>query len=442
MAVSPVSAEVGYVQGGSASQWDMFDDVERIPELRWPQSVRTYARMLSEDARISSVYEATTLPLISTRWYIDPNGAPDPVVDLVASDLGLPVDGRVPPAFQPRRRGRFSWSRHLSSALLHLIYGHAVYEQVYRRGETDGLFHLHKLAPRPQRTIADFGVALDGGLEYVKQDPPARVPGTLYGLEGVKIPVDRLVAYVRDREPGVWYGSSMLRPAHKHVMLKDELMRIQAATARRNGMGVPVFTAATPDDPKEVAAMANIARGFRGGMNSGVGLAAGQKGELLGVQGNLPNIRDAIEYHDKAIALVALAHFLNLDKGGSYNLASVLNDTFVQQENAIGSFITDVTNEHVIEDLVDINFGPDVPAPRIAFDEIGSRQDATAAALAQLAAAGLLDADDLARVSIREKFGLPAADPDVEVDEPATGQTPTDATAVTDPAAVTTEVPA
>lgn len=37
--------------------------------------------------------------------------------------------------------------------------------------------------------------------------------------------------------------------------------------------------------------------------------------------------------------------------------------------------------QHVIEDLVDWNFGPDAPAPKLVFDEIGTRDAVTALAV-------------------------------------------------------------
>jgi hypothetical protein len=64
------------------------------------------------------------------------------------------------------------------------------------------------------------------------------------------IPVNRLVAYVRDPDPGVWVGNSILRPAYKHWLLKDELIRIHAVASRRNGMGTPVATSTSEPSPK------------------------------------------------------------------------------------------------------------------------------------------------------------------------------------------------
>lgn len=398
--------ELGYVNGRGTA-WQNWDENERVPELQWPNSVDVYRRMMSEDGRISSVIEAITLPILRTDWRIDRNGASDEVVDFVATELGLPIDG-ITATSNPRTRGRFSWAEHLQAALQMLSLGHSFFEQIYRFGD-DGRVHLRKLAPRPQETILRVNVALDGGLESIEQDPPAYSSGMIFGPGPVKIPVSNLVAYVRMRRSGVWTGASILRPAYKHWLLKDEFMRLQAATARRNGMGVPVATAANPDDPNEVKKMKALASGFKGGAQSGVGLANGQTLELLGVQGNLPDMQQAIEYHDKQIALAGLAHFLNLDKGGSYSLASVLNDTFVQSVQSVAEQIRDVANAHIVEDLVDLNFGRDVASPRIVFDPIGSRQDPTAAALAMLRQAGLLDDDDVIKAAVRQKFGIPLA---------------------------------
>ncbi|WP_047888546.1 hypothetical protein [Rhodococcus sp. ARP2] len=402
------TSEIGYVNGRGTT-WQHWDESEEVPELQWPQSISVYSRMAKGDGRVSSLLQAIGLPIRRTTWRLEQNGASDEVLEFVARNLGLPIAGADPLPLT-RSKGRFSWSEHLQTALLMLQYGHSYFEQRYRIvGEgANARAYIHKLAPRPQKTIDQINVALDGGLESIRQKPPVSTGKVVYGISGVEIPVDRLVAYVRDPEPGVWTGNSLLRPAYKHWILKDELLRIQAASARRNGMGVPVGTAASDSDQAEVDKMQKLASSFKGGMSSGVGLAKGQDLKLLGVQGNLIDMQQAIDSHDKAIALAGLAHFLNLDRGGSFALASVQADTFVQSVQTFGESIRDTANAHVVEDLVDINFGEDVPAPRIVFDEIGSRQDATAAALAMLVQAGLLDPDEVVKISVRQMVGIPA----------------------------------
>lgn len=412
-------SEVGYVNGrGSGTDWQHWDFDEKVPDLQWPNSVHVFSRMAKEDGRVSSLLQAIGLPIRRTPWRVDPNGARDEVTDFVCRDLGLPRQG-AEPSSMPRTRGRFSWSEHLTTALLMLQYGHSYFEQIYRLDPVDNKVHLHKLAPRPQKTISQINVALDGGLESIKQHAPASAGKVIYGIAGVEIPVSRLVAYVRDPEPGMWTGSSLLRPAYKHWLLKDELIRIQAAAARRNGMGIPVGTAASEDDPREVAKMRQLASSLKGSAHAGVGLNRDQKLALLGVSGTVPDMQPAINYHDKQIALAGLAHFLNLDKGGSYALASVQADTFVQSVQTFAESIANTANAHIVEDLVDINFGESEPAPRIVFDEIGSRQDATAAALTMLVQAGLLEPDEVVKISVRQMVGLPttsSAEADAEAE--------------------------
>jgi len=421
--------EIGFVNpySGMLSGWTEWDTFEQVPDLLWPSSVRTYTRMAREDGRIASIEAAVGLPIRRTAWRVDKAGASDAVTEFVARNLGLPIRGAEDVEYADRTRDRFSWAEHLQQALLMLRFGHSVFEQVYRIGD-DGRAYLRKLAPRPSATIAYWDVARDGGLVGIQQYPEGSMGGAgggvIYaGRMGNLIPVSRLVCYTRDRDPGVWTGNSMLRPAYKHWLLKDELIRIEATAARRNGVGVPVATA--PENVSDNAIGANdlapylaIAQSFRGGNNAGVALPFGAELEIKGVQGTLPSgfIRQAIEYHDKQMALAALAHFLNLDKGGSYALASVQADAFTQSVQTIAEMIRDTAQAHIVEDLVDINFGLDEPAPRITVDEIGSRQDATAAALQMLVTAGLLTPDSRLEAFERQTLGLPAVDPD-EIDD-------------------------
>lgn len=430
---APVS-EIGFVNpySGLLSGWSSWDTFEQVPELLWPNSVRTFTRMSREDGRIASILGAIGLPIRRTAWRIDKAGASDEVTEFVARNLGLPIRG-ADEADQPtdRMRDRFSWAQHLQQALLMLTFGHAVFEQVYRIEK--GKAMLRKLAPRPAQTIAYWDVARDGGLNGIQQYPEGSIGtgGAVYvgGSFDNLIPVSRLVAYVRDPDPGVWVGNSLLRPAYKHWLLKDELIRIHAATARRNGMGVPVATnsEAEANAGEPLDKYQKIASSYRGGNTAGVALPYGAKLEIMGVQGNLPHdIPLMIEYHDKQMALAALAHFLNLDKGGSYALASVQADAFTQSVQTIAEIIRDTAQAHVVEDLVDLNFGKDEPTPRLTVDEIGSRQDATAAALQMLVTAGIITVDKRLEAFERQTLGLPAVDPDAE-DDPEAAPAETDA---------------
>ena len=393
---APPLVERGKVSAGSA-WWTSLDDTEETPELRWPLSVHVFDRMRRTDAQVQSVLRAVTLPVRRTTWRVDPNGARDEVVDQIASDLGLPIVGVTE---QPTRsRVRFSWPEHLRMALLMLPFGHMYFEQVVRIDDR-GRVRLRKLGPRMPRTLTAVNVADDGGLVSIEQ---------AVGAGKAVIPVDRLTAYVHDREGGNWLGSSLLRPAYKHWLLKDRLLRVQTQSIERNGMGVPVYGGAPGEE--DLSDGLAMAKAMRAGDNSGAATPNGASLELKGVSGTLPDADPAIRYHDEQIARAVLAHFLNLGtETGSWALGSTFADFFVLSLQALGEQIADVATQHIVEDLVDWNWGPDEPAPRIVFDEIGSQHEATALALKALVDAGILFPDRILEESVRQMFRLPAKD--------------------------------
>src|SRR5258706_15488911 len=124
-------------------------------------------------------------------------------------------------------------------------------------------------------------MALDDGLVSVKQwwTPASRDP--------CPVPVDRLVAYVLDREGGNWLGTSILRNCYKNWLLKDRLLRVQAQTIERNGMGIPLYTAAETET--DLTAGLGMATLWRAGEAAGSAVPFGATLKLVGVEGVLPD---------------------------------------------------------------------------------------------------------------------------------------------------------
>jgi len=395
--VSAPTTEIGYANQSGGAWWAAATR-ETTPELRWPYSVQVYDAMRRQDAQVTSVLRAVTLPVRRTTWRINPLDARPEVVAHVAQDLNLPVKGQQPASAARRTRDRFSWGEHLQTSLLDLVFGHMPFEQLYRIDEA-GLARLRKLAPRMPATLQAINVARDGGLESIVQKGVAE-----------PIPVSRLVMYCNDREAGNWFGTSLLRPAYKNWVLKDRLLRVQAQTIERNGMGVPIYTAASATD---LESGRKLAESFRSGPDAGGGIPKGAKLELRGVEGALPDAMPAIRYHDEQIARAVLAHFLNLGtQTGSWALGTTFADFFTLGLQTVAQAKADVANAHIVEDIVDLNYGPDEPAPCIEFDEIGSRHPATAAAIKMLVDSGLLRWDPDLEEALRQQYGLPGADPE------------------------------
>lgn len=393
-------AEVGH------AVWDdMGAASEKNWKLRWPQSIQTYSRMAREDSQVKSVIKAVSLPIRRTTWRLDPNGADPEVVRLVAEDLRLPVlgdDGNSPTA---QTGGHASFASHLKWVLKMLVFGHAYFEVVFR--EQDGRDRLWKLAYRPPETIAEIKVARDGGLAGIKQHP---APGDKLGA--IRIPVEHLLAYVNDPMDFSWQGESELRAAYKHWILRDAFMLLEQNVLDRNGMGVPVYTAAT-NDQSEIAHGQKIASGFRSGRTSAASVPFNSKLELKGVSGQLVNPREAITYHDSMIARSVLAHFLNLEgKGGSYSLAEIQADTFTQSLQTLAEDIAETVNQHLVERMVNVAFDREYgPYPRVMFDPIGSVKDLPMETLALLVQCGVVLPDKDLEDEVRRRGGMPSKRP-------------------------------
>lgn len=381
---------------------------ETNAELMWPASINVFDRMRREDPQVKSVMRAVTLPVIRTEWVLDGTGCRDEVTEHVARDLGVPIKGK-PSASPIRTKGRFSWKEHARLALLSLVYGHSFFEQVYSI-DASGMTHLAKLGWRPPRTIADIAVARDGGLVSITQHGSSK-----------PIPVTALVAYVNEREGANWVGESLLRAAYKMAMLKDRVLRVQALTAERNGLGLPIFIA--PEWPegmdsdvalawmdKQIAAGLELVKAARAGEDAGASIAHGAELKFQGVEGQLPNLDKAIRYYDEQIARAVLAHFLNLggdSSKGSYALSDVLGGFFTDSLNTVAQDLAEIANQHIIEDLVDLNWGESEPAPRLVPAPIGERQQVTAEVIKQLIECKALVVDDHLRAYVRDRWGLP-----------------------------------
>lgn len=387
------TTEVGTTNPGAALRipgWGamagVVDELETAPLLRWPSSVRKTYPAMRNDSQVEALFYATTLPIRRYRWMIDPNGARDEVVAHVSGDLGLPLKG-ADAGPVPRSRGRFAFGDHLRLVLEALIDGHYFFEQV--APIEDGRAHLRKLAPRAPYTIEEIATSSDGGLQFIRQT---------FGATFTRPPelgVDRLVAYVWDQQPGRWIGRSMLRSIYREWLLKDRLLRVDTAKHERNGLGVPVAKATTPDvAPAALAAAQEIAAAWRVGEHASAALPYGVDIDLKGVQGNLPDTLRSVQRHDEAMSRRWLGMLIQLGQTetGSRALGSEFSDLIELGRDAIASWVCDTFNDHVIEDLVDWNWEAEELCPRLTYERDPGPQPVVAPPTEPPAPAGPLGA--------------------------------------------------
>ncbi|MFI7468144.1 hypothetical protein [Nonomuraea sp. NPDC049646] len=399
MASAP-TRDLGYLDA-SFGLW-LGEWLETIPDLIWPQSVQTYARM-RHDPQLTAVLSAYTLPIRRATWAVDPAGCRDEVVQLVADDLGLPILGDDAEPGPARRRG-VRWADHLRLALQSLVYGFMPFERRY--AIVNGQARLVNLGERLPHTIGEIKLKRDGSIESVQQD---LVPA------GQPIPANRLVWYVREREGANWAGRSMLRASYGPWLLKHEVWRVHATSIRRFGMGVPNVEAPAGATPGQVLEAQRLASAIRAGDQSGVGLPQGFKLNLTGMTGSVPDAMAFIEYLDQQMSRSALAGLLDLGqtRNGSRALGDTMLEMFVLSLQAVADEIADTATsgqpgmDGIVTQLVDYNWGEGEPAPRIVVGDVGSRQEVTAEALDTLMRSGAISPDPQLEAFVRREWKLP-----------------------------------
>jgi Protein of unknown function (DUF935) len=386
--------------------WSYFmerDALEHVPDLQWPNNILEYHRMRS-DAQIQGLYLGCVRPIQRYGWFLEPNGSRPEVLDGIAQDLNLPVRGQED---QPRLRQqrRFSFKDHLRHALLAILYGHMGFEQV-GEVQADGKWHLRKLGVRMPHSIEQINLERDGGLKSVRQ----RGMGSSAQGKPRVIDVNRLLWYAWDREGAQWTGRSMLRGIYKNFLLKDTVLRVGAINIERAG-GVPVVTGPKGATPEELAELGKMARAFRVGANAGGAIPNGAELNLAKAAGG----DEAVEYiklMNEEMGRGWLMMFMNLGQAttGSYALGSSLIDYVLNTQEVIAEWVCDVFNEHMIEDWVDWNYGPDEQAPLLVYKRTDDRQVALSD-LVKLIDAGAITLDDELESWIREEYRMPRRDP-------------------------------
>jgi hypothetical protein len=386
---------------GMMSWGIMMDDQEYVPELKWPHSIKVYDEMRT-DAQLSALYKGTTLPIRRFDWYIIPNGAPDDMVQACAQDLNLPIQGEKKVTPRRRSKGRFDFANHMRLAMRGLIYGHAYFEQVGYIGD-DGKWHLKKLAERPQKNIANIGVADDGGLVYIQQNITS---GNAYmaALQMPAIPVDNLVAYIWEQEDGSWLGRSAMRDCYKNWLCKDKLVRIDVINHGRAG-GVPYVVGQPGATPAELDELHKMARDFKIGEQAGGAIPYGAEMQIARA-GNT-DVVNSMRYHDEAMARQWLLMMLQLGMttSGSRALGRTFHEFFAQGQAAVADWFTSVFNMHVIEDYVDWNWGDTEEfVPLLGYDQ---DIDLALAEINSLITSGAIVLDRDLEVALRKETGLP-----------------------------------
>ena len=373
------------------------------------EGIRTYEVMRRSDSTIAAMLDAVKLPLESTNWHIEP-ASEDPQ-DVEAADLcRQELFGR-----------NVNFPRLLQDANLMLDFGYSVLEKIwgYTMWQPDGgearvVVGLDALEFRKHRSIYKWETSADpaAGVEAHQPGITQYVPGGTYS-----IPWDKLCVFTFHREGDNFEGIPLLRRVYKDWDIKDKLILINAIRHERQGLGIIQVIApegANQDDIDKVIANARAARASEEAVFQNEEGYIVEFMDMKSGTGQLTNIIETIEYHDKQIMLAVLAQFIMLGtrssgSSGSRATSEDQSRLFELGLESVARNIAGTLQDAIIKPLCDYNFSNlKGKYPKIEFDKIGDEniQHISAAVGTLLQANGLTMDPDLEQ-ALRTLLKLP-----------------------------------
>lgn len=364
-------------------------------KMTGPSRIQIYDEMRLGDATVKATLRAIFLPILSARWDVEPisdKPRDKKVAEFVESEL---MDN-----------GTRTWQETLTEILLYLAYGCMPFEIVFEwRGEQVG---LRKLAARYPDTVLKWEVDGNPGIEQ------QTINGTF------KIPIEKLIIFVNEKEGDNWEGISILRSAYKHWYTKDKLYLIDAISAERQGLGVPYAKSEGVTNPADESKIEEYLQSLR----------ANEKGYLIAPKtweigfldmkaSTTKQLLPMIQHHDRQISKNVLAQFIELGatQTGSYALSADQSKLFVQSLESVARYISDMINRYLIKKLVDYNFQVD-EYPTLTFDKIGTVDiNALTTSLQRAAQMGFIKPDQRVEDYLRDVMDLPEYTGEESVDE-------------------------
>jgi len=368
-------------------------------EWRDEQRVDLVEKMRRGNGVISAMLKAVKSPINSTDWYLTP--ASDEQIDI---DIKEEVERQL---FNMPQRG---WKEFIREALAHLEFGHYVFEKIWYMDD-EGRICLKDLAPRIPHSIIRWMTSdnLPGITQFVRSDQQYEADRKYN--ENLSIPISKLVIFTHQKEGEDLTGIPLIRPAYTHYYYVNNLYKIQAISLERFGVGILDIEhdpSIGEDDRDE---MESVAKNVYANEQSYILHSNKFKVNILSPSSSANSPFDtAINHHNRMMLLSVLAEFLDLGSGttGSFSLSQDQSSFFLQHVGEIASYMQEVINREIIEDIVELNYKGHGKYPTIHFSPLGSIDyKEMSGVFSDLTKAGVLSSDPEIHQFVRKLFKLP-----------------------------------
>lgn len=404
----PATGEVG-ASGTTIFSGQLYDE-EYNPDLKGEAAIKVYERMRKSDGQVKAALLACKLPLMVARWDVVP--ASDSNEDMMIAET-------VKAALFDEMT--ITWDSFLRQSLLMFDFGFMPFEKVWEL--RDGLYKWKRLAPRLPSSIQRWFFTPGGELDYVEQ--VAYRDDTFATID---IPASKLVVFTHEMEGQNFRGVSLLRAAYKHYWYKNTLYAIDGIAAERHGVGLASFSYPNNATQEQKDAIKEVGQRLHTHERAYVALPDAIKFQLLGVQGQLHDIKGSIEHHDVMIVRSVLAQFLNVGSKevGSYALSNDQSRFFLFALQSAGGNLKDTINRNVIREMVDYNWQVHGKYPKMTVSGLDNPEIAAyATAISSLSTSGMLTPDRGTEAELRRLLKFPQKEEQpVRISQPAPEEEP------------------
>ncbi len=391
--VEPMGSSGTEIYGGYYSE-------EYLQTLQGPRVADIWDKMRRSDPKIKMILSAVKNPIRSAQWSVQPGGTDQEVyqlhTDLIEQILFKDLS-------QP-------WTQQLSEILTYLEFGFSTFEVIHKVVTDHPKFghynSLSKLAFRSQKTIERWN--LDPKTEEILSISQYAY-GDLQKL--VEIPGPFLLVFTNEKEGANYEGISMLRPCYGPWSRKNLFLKLMS-------VGVEKFAVPTPfmevPEGKETGKQFNNAKDvlkkFVSHQQQYILYPAGWKLDFTQSNFDASKIRPVINEENVEMTQAFLANFLELGQSGSgsYALSNDLSDFFLTGIESVANHVCEVINQHLIPNLIKMNFGPQSVYPQLTCAGIKDKPGKEFAEILKLLFDGsLLTPDEDLEKDLRKKYKLP-----------------------------------
>lgn len=416
-------------------------------ELRWPENLTIYKKMLL-DSSVNSAVTAIEDLVSQVEWEVrPPNDFPT-------------EDQKEKTKFiaECMHDMEHTWESFINEVLSMLYYGYSIHEKVWKRRNgykgkikskySDGLLGWHKLPVRSQDTIYKWlwdknGRNLVGVEQKVSLVPNEVSAGSDLFVVNKSLPRNKFLHFRHNPKRGNPEGTSALDHCFTSWVYKITLEEFEAIAVSRDMNGIPIFYLPpeyladdAPEDKKAAyRTYQNIVRNFQANEQAGLILPRYIdpdtkqdifKFELAGVQGGKTHDTDKIiKRKANEIMMTFLADVLRLgqDGVGSFALASSKTNLLAVKVGKLLNQIAEVINNDLIPQTFRLNgWGTDVEFPKVVPSDIEKESlEELSKYIQRIVSVGAVEKDKALSDYLRSQIKLAPADKDNPMDEDLVG---------------------